>query len=53
LKTCEDALAFLSKKKNKEALDLLKMGLKGQQVANAVGLNKNTVTKIRKLGLVA
>jgi DNA invertase Pin-like site-specific DNA recombinase len=47
----EDALAFLSKKKNKEALDLLKIGLKCQQVANAVGLNKNTVTKIRKLGL--
>ncbi len=49
----EDALAFLSKKKNKKALDLLKQGYKGTEVSKIVGININTITKVRKLGLVA
>lgn len=49
----EDALAFLSKEKNKKALELLKKGYKGVEVAKIVGLNINTITKVKKLGLVA
>ena len=48
----EDALAFLSKKKNKKALDLLKQGYKGTEVSKIVGININTITKVKKLGLV-
>jgi hypothetical protein len=46
------ALAFLSKKKNKKALDLLKQGYKGTEVSKIVGININTITKVKKLGLV-
>jgi DNA invertase Pin-like site-specific DNA recombinase len=49
----EDALAFLSKKKNKKALELLKQGYKGVEVSKIVGININTITKVKKLGLVA
>jgi DNA invertase Pin-like site-specific DNA recombinase len=48
----EDALAFLSKEKNKKALDLLKKGYKGVEVSKIVGININTITKVKKLGLV-
>ncbi len=48
----EDALAFLSKKKNKKALDLLKQGYKGTEVSKIVGININTITKVKKMGLV-
>jgi DNA invertase Pin-like site-specific DNA recombinase len=47
----EDVLTFLSKKKNKEALQYLKRGLKAVEVAKLTGLNINTITKIKKLGL--
>lgn len=49
----EDTLGFLSKEKNKKALELLKKGYKGVEVCKIVGLNINTITKIRKLGLAA
>ncbi|RYY29779.1 MAG: recombinase family protein [Chitinophagaceae bacterium] len=49
----EDTLSFLSKPKNKKALDLLKKGYKGSEVATLCGLNPNTITKIKKLGMVA
>jgi DNA invertase Pin-like site-specific DNA recombinase len=49
--TKEDVLAFLSKEKNKKALELLKKGYKGVEVAKILELHVNTVTKIRKLGL--
>jgi len=48
----EDALSFLSKEKNQEALMLLKKGIKSTDVAKFTKLNKNTITKIKKLGLV-
>src|SRR5215218_5498291 len=35
--SAEDALAFLSKKKNKQALDYLKKGYKGSEVAKLTG----------------
>jgi hypothetical protein len=45
-------LEFLSKEKNKKALELLKKGYKGVEVSKIVGININTITKVKKLGLV-
>jgi DNA invertase Pin-like site-specific DNA recombinase len=47
----EDTLTFLSKKKNKDALVLLKKGYKAVEVAKICNLHLNTVTKIKKVGL--
>ncbi len=47
--TGEDALKFLSKEKNKKALDYLKKGYKASEAATLSGVHPNTVTKIRKL----
>lgn len=46
----EDTLKFLSKPKNKKALELLKMGVKAVDAARAAEVHINTVTKIKKLG---
>ena len=48
----EDTLTFLSKEKNQEALRLIKKGEKAVDVAKFTGLDKNTITKIKKLGMV-
>lgn len=48
----EDALSFLSKEKNKKALEYLKKGYKGVEAAKLAGVHLNTVTKIKKLGLL-
>jgi len=50
--TKEDALSFLSKDKNKKALDLLKKGYKGTEISKIVGVHINTITKIKKLSAV-
>ena len=47
--TGEDALKFLSKEKNKKALDYLKKGYKASEAATLAGVSPNTVTKIKKL----
>jgi len=47
----EDVLKFLSKEKNTKALELIKKGYKGVEVAKILDLNINTITKIKKLGL--
>jgi DNA invertase Pin-like site-specific DNA recombinase len=47
----EDTLAFLSKEKNKKALEYLKKGYKGVEAAKLAGVHLNTVTKIKKLGI--
>jgi len=47
--TTEDPIHFLSKPKNKKALDLLNKGYKNLEVAKIVGLHPNTVTRIKKL----
>ena len=47
--TQEDTLKFLSKPKNKKALDYLNKGYKKNEVAKIVGINVNTITKISKL----
>lgn len=46
--TTEDVLTFLSKPKNKKAVELLRKGYKGTEVASIVGLHINTITKVRK-----
>lgn len=48
----EDTLAFLSKEKNKKALEYLKKGYKGVEAAKLAGVHLNTVTKIKKAGLL-
>ena len=47
----EDILTFLSKEKNKKALELLKKGYKGVEISKITGIHINTVTKIKKYGL--
>ena len=47
----ETILSFLSKEKNKKALDYLKRGYKVVEVAKLTDLHINTITKIKKLGL--
>jgi DNA invertase Pin-like site-specific DNA recombinase len=46
--TSENTLEFLSKPKNKKAVEYLKRGYKKNEVAKIVGLNVNTLTKISK-----
>ena len=47
----EDILSFLSKDKNKKALDYLKKGYKAVEISKLTGLHLNTITKIKKVGL--
>lgn len=47
----EDTLVFLTKAKNKKALDLLKKGYRGVEVAKLTGLNANTISKIKRVGI--
>ncbi len=49
--SAESVLDFLSKQKNKKALEYLQKGFKLKEVAKLVDLNINTVSKIKKLGL--
>jgi DNA invertase Pin-like site-specific DNA recombinase len=49
----EDTLAFLSKEKNKRALELLKKGYKAVEISKITDIHINTITKIKKLGLAA
>jgi hypothetical protein len=50
--TKENTLQFLSKPKNKKAIEYLKKGYKKCEVAKIVGINVNTITKISKLAYV-
>ncbi|MFM7639865.1 MAG: hypothetical protein ACKO67_09090 [Bacteroidota bacterium] len=47
----EDILAFLSKPKNKKAVELLKKGFKGTEVAKIVGVHLNTISKIKRVSM--
>lgn len=49
----EDTLTFLSKEKNKKALEYLKKGYKANEAAKLADVHINTITKIKKLGLAA
>ena len=44
----EDVLSFLSKPRNKRAIQLLKNGYKASEVSKITELHPNTITKIRK-----
>jgi DNA invertase Pin-like site-specific DNA recombinase len=48
----EDVLSFLSKEKNKKTLELLKKGYKGIEISKILGVHINTITKIKKMGLI-
>lgn len=47
--TKDDPIKFLSKPKNKKAMELLKKDYKNIEVARITGLNINTITKIKKV----
>lgn len=47
----ETTLEFLSKEKNKKALDYLKKGYKIVEVAKLTDLHINTISKIKRVGL--
>jgi DNA invertase Pin-like site-specific DNA recombinase len=49
--TDESPLKFLSKPKNKKAMDLLKKGYKNVEVSRITGLNTNTITKVKRIML--
>jgi DNA invertase Pin-like site-specific DNA recombinase len=49
--TMEDVLTFLSKPKNKKAVELLKKGYKGTEVAKIVGVHLNTISKIKRVSM--
>lgn len=49
----EDLLKFLSKEKNKKALDYLKKGYKSVEISKLLDININTLTKIKKLSKVS
>lgn len=48
----EDTLKFLSKPQNQKALTLLKKGYKASEAAKISGIHINTVTKIKKVGII-
>jgi DNA invertase Pin-like site-specific DNA recombinase len=48
----EDPLKFLSKSKNKHAMELLKKNYKSIEVSKITGLHVNTITKVKKLMMV-
>ncbi|MDY0905628.1 recombinase family protein [Pedobacter sp. CFBP9032] len=49
----EDTLKFLSKPRNYKVLEYLKMGnLTGVEISKLTGVNMNTITKVKKLGLI-
>jgi len=48
----EDLLKFLSKEKNKKALDYFKKGYKSVEISKLLDININTLTKIKKLSKV-
>jgi DNA invertase Pin-like site-specific DNA recombinase len=47
--TRENPIKFLTKPKNKKAVELLEKGYKNIEIAKITGLHKNTITKIKKL----
>jgi len=48
----EDVHLFLSKPKNKKALEYLKRGMSMTEAGKLAGVHLNTMTKIKKLGIV-
>lgn len=44
----EDILKFLSKPKNQKAIEYIKKGYKNSEISKIIGINVNTITKIKK-----
>jgi DNA invertase Pin-like site-specific DNA recombinase len=47
--TKEDPLKFLSKPKNLRVIEYLKKGYKGCEISKIVGVNPNTISKIKRI----
>jgi DNA invertase Pin-like site-specific DNA recombinase len=47
--TKEDTLKFLSKPKNQKVVEYLKKGYKGSEIAKIVGINPNTISKVKRV----
>jgi len=47
--TKEDTLKFLSKPKNQKVVEYLKKGYKGSEIAKIVGVNPNTISKVKRV----
>jgi DNA invertase Pin-like site-specific DNA recombinase len=47
--TFEDPLKFLSKSRNRHAMDLLKKKYKSVEISKITGLHINTISKVKKL----
>ncbi len=45
----EDLVSFLSKKKNKQAIEMFKRGLKGNEIMKNLRISPTTLSKIKKL----
>ena len=44
----EDVLKFLSKPKNQKVIEYIKKGYKNSEISKIIGINVNTITKIKK-----
>ena len=47
--TKEDTLKFLNKPKNQKVVDYLKKGYRGSEISKIVGVNPNTISKVKKV----
>jgi DNA invertase Pin-like site-specific DNA recombinase len=47
--TKEDPLKFLNKPKNQKVVDYLKKGYRGSEISKIVGVNPNTISKIKRV----
>lgn len=47
--TKEDPLKFLTKPKNQKVIEYLKKGYKGSEIAKIVGVNPNTISKVKRV----
>jgi DNA invertase Pin-like site-specific DNA recombinase len=47
--TKEDPLKFLSKPKNQRVIEYLKKGYRGSEISKIVGVNPNTISKVKKV----
>jgi len=47
--TKEDTLKFLTKPKNQKVVEYLKKGYKGCEIAKIVGVNPNTISKVKRV----
>jgi DNA invertase Pin-like site-specific DNA recombinase len=51
--TKEDPIKFLSKPKNQKVLEYLKKGYKGCEISKIVGVNPNTISKVKRVANTA